>query len=66
MEYRVEIDASVDAVLPNDAEEVVLNPPDNPINSFIEALAHHSAVCRKLHLKGPQPAASGKCREQSG
>ncbi len=40
--------------------------PDDHLARFIEALAHHSAVCRKLHLEGAEPAASGIRVEKTG
>lgn len=39
--------------------------PDDHLARFIEALAHHSSVCRELHLDG-QDDPSGTLREKSG
>jgi hypothetical protein len=46
--------------------EAAPTAPEDHLARFIEALAHHSAVCRKLHPEGVNPAAAGNRGKESG
>ena len=46
--------------------EAASTAPDDHLARFIEALAHHSAVCRKLPPEGANPVVARNRRKESG
>ena len=66
MAYQGNTGISGGHVPPYVDNEMAPAAPDDHLARFIEALAHHSSVCRKLHLEGAEHGASGECGKEPG
>ena len=66
MEYQGQVAIGAGQPLPTPDNETALAASDDHLARFIEALAHHSSVCRKLHLEEAASATSANGGKKSG
>ena len=66
MEHQGKVGIDDGLTPPSFDNEAAPAAPDDHLARFIEALAHHSAVCRKLHPEGANPVVAGNRGKESG
>lgn len=66
MEYQGKVGTDGGRTLSSIDNDTAPAAPDDHLSRFIEALGHHSAVCRKLHVDGAGRVTNGSRGKESG